>query len=189
MAQHKWTAWTILLSPAPSCWFHTLAEITYTDEKAEWWAWTNTMLCNKKKKKKKVTQGASLGGLIAVYLTTISLFRCCLALQQNRNRSSDLWKKKPTKTWQIGLAFTLRSQGKMSFFFLSFLTYSGKTFVSSDCSISVPLPVWECYRGSRQAGRQWCFFFFFFTIGLLSSLQRGAFISQRTGGLLPAPPF
>jgi len=33
---------------------------------------------------------------------------------------------------------------------LSSLVFPGKAFVTSDCSILVLLPVWECYRGSKQ---------------------------------------
>lgn len=40
---------------------------------------------------------------------------------------------------------------KVKLGFVFFLTYSGKASVSSDCSILVLLPVWECYRGSKQA--------------------------------------
>lgn len=50
----------------------------------------------------------------------------------------------------------------------------------------------QCESVTVAAGRQTMVFFvfcFFFTIGLLSSLQRGAFISHKTGGLLPAPVF
>lgn len=64
----------------------------------------------------------------------------------------------------------------------SFLTHSAKAFVSCDCSISVLLPLWECYRGSSEHADNGVF-----TIGLLSTLQRAVFLCHEIDWTLPAP--
>ena len=120
MAQHKWTAWTILLSPAPSCWFHTLAEITYTDEKAERWAWTNTMLCNKKKKKKRSLREPAWEDLSLSIWPQFRFFVAALLCSRTGTEVVTCGKKKNQKPGKSDLHSLCGVKVKWVFFFFLF---------------------------------------------------------------------